>query len=247
MILEETSIFIAVLAGVGSFLSPCVLPLGPPYLGYMAGVSLEELANDEEDNRAAARRVFLTSLVFVLGFSTVFILLGATASLVGQIIRQYLDFLGYIAGAVIIIMGLHFLGVFRIGLLYREARFQVTRKPAGPLGAYVMGLAFGFGWTPCIGPVLAGILTFAAAKDTVGQGVLLLSAYAVGLGIPFLIASLFAGPFLKFMQRFRKHMGVVEKMMGGMLVVTGVLFLTGQMAMFSYWLLETFPAFSTIG
>ena len=247
MILEETSIFIAVLAGVVSFLSPCVLPLGPPYLGYMAGVSLEELANDEEDNRAAARRVFLTSLVFVLGFSTVFILLGATASLVGQIIRQYLDFLGYIAGAVIIIMGLHFLGVFRIGLLYREARFQVTRKPAGPLGAYVMGLAFGFGWTPCIGPVLAGILTFAAAKDTVGQGVLLLSAYAVGLGIPFLIASLFAGPFLKFMQRFRKHMGVVEKMMGGMLVVTGVLFLTGQMAMFSYWLLETFPAFSTIG
>ncbi len=247
MILEETSIFIAVLAGVVSFLSPCVLPLVPPYLGYMAGVSLEELANDEEDNRAAARRVFLTSLVFVLGFSTVFILLGATASLVGQIIRQYLDFLGYIAGAVIIIMGLHFLGVFRIGLLYREARFQVTRKPAGPLGAYVMGLAFGFGWTPCIGPVLAGILTFAAAKDTVGQGVLLLSAYAVGLGIPFLIASLFAGPFLKFMQRFRKHMGVVEKMMGGMLVVTGVLFLTGQMAMFSYWLLETFPAFSTIG
>ncbi|WP_420332463.1 cytochrome c biogenesis CcdA family protein [Roseibium sp.] len=247
MILEETSILIAVLAGVVSFLSPCVLPLVPPYLGYMAGVSLEELANDDDDNRAAARRVFLTSLVFVLGFSTVFIMLGATASLLGQIIRQYLDFLGYIAGAVIIIMGLHFLGVFRIGLLYREARFQVTRKPAGPLGAYVMGLAFGFGWTPCIGPVLAGILTFAAAKDTVGQGVLLLTAYALGLGLPFLIASLFAGPFLKFMQRFRKHMGAVEKTMGGMLVVTGVLFLTGQMAVFSYWLLETFPAFQTIG
>lgn len=247
MILQETSVLIAVLAGVVSFLSPCVLPLVPPYLGYMAGVSLEELANDEEDNRAAARRVFLTSLVFVLGFSTVFVMLGATASLLGQIIRQYLDFLGYIAGAVIIIMGLHFLGVFRIGLLYREARFQVTRKPAGPLGAYVMGLAFGFGWTPCIGPVLAGILTFAAAKDTVGQGVMLLTAYAVGLGIPFLIASLFAGPFLKFMKRFRKHMGAVEKTMGGMLVVTGVLFLTGQMAVFSYWLLETFPAFQTIG
>lgn len=247
MILQETSVLIAVLAGVVSFLSPCVLPLVPPYLGYMAGVSLEELANEEEDNRAAARRVFLTSLVFVLGFSTVFVMLGATASLLGQVIRQYLDFLGYIAGAVIIVMGLHFLGVFRIGLLYREARFQVTRKPAGPLGAYVMGLAFGFGWTPCIGPVLAGILTFAAAKDTVGQGVMLLTAYAVGLGIPFLIASLFAGPFLKFMKRFRKHMGAVEKTMGGMLVVTGVLFLTGQMAVFSYWLLETFPAFQTIG
>ncbi|WP_422376474.1 cytochrome c biogenesis CcdA family protein [Roseibium sp.] len=247
MIQDTTTIAIAVSAGVASFLSPCVLPLVPPYLGYMAGVSLEEVADDSEDNRAAAKRVFLTSLVFVLGFSTVFVLLGATASLLGQFIRQYLDYLGYIAGAVIIIMGLHFLGVFRIGFLYREARFHVANKPAGPLGAYVMGLAFGFGWTPCIGPVLAGILSVAAAKDTVGQGALMLSAYALGLGIPFLIASLFAGPFLNFMKRFRKHMGAVEKAMGGVLVLTGVMFLTGQMAILSYWLLETFPAFQYIG
>jgi cytochrome c-type biogenesis protein len=245
--IQDVTIIGAALAGVLSFISPCVLPLVPPYLGFLAGVSLEQLSGKEDDNGDASRRVFLSSVFFVLGFSTVFVLLGATASFLGQFIRGYLDFFGYIAGAAIIVMGLHFLGVFRIGLLYREARVHVEKKPAGPLGAYVIGLAFGFGWTPCVGPILAAILFVAGTEDTVTQGALLLSAYALGLGIPFLVAALFAGPFLKFMKRFRAHMGAVEKAMGGLLVVTGILFLTGQMAVMSYWLLETFPALQTIG
>ena len=244
--IQEVTIIGAVLAGVLSFVSPCVLPLVPPYLGYLAGVSLDELTG-ETDDRTVSRRVFTSALVFVLGFSTVFVLLGATASLLGQFIRSYLEYFGYIAGVAIIIMGLHFLGVFRIGLLYREARVQVDRKPAGPLGAYLIGLAFGFGWTPCVGPILAAILFVAGSEETVGQGALLLTAYALGLGIPFLLAALFAGPFLNFMKRFRRHMGTVEKAMGGVLVLTGVMFLTGQMAVLSYWLLETFPMFQYIG
>jgi len=245
--IQDITIFGAVFAGVLSFVSPCVLPLVPPYLGFLAGVSLEQLTGEGEDGGEATRRVFISAVTFVLGFSTVFVLLGATASFLGQFVRAYIDYLGYIAGAAIIVMGLHFLGLLRIGFLYREARVHVDQKPAGLLGAYVIGLAFGFGWTPCVGPILAAILFVAGTEDTVGRGALLLSAYAIGLGIPFLIAALFAGPFLQFMKRFRKHMGLVEKTMGGVLVLTGVMFLTGQMATLSYWLLETFPAFSAIG
>lgn len=245
--IQEVTIIGAALAGVLSFVSPCVLPLVPPYLGFLAGVSLEELSGESGENSAATQRVFFSALFFVLGFSTVFVLLGATASVMGQIIREYLDYFSYLAGAAIIVMGLHFLGVFRIGFLYREARVHVEKKPAGPLGAYLIGLAFGFGWTPCIGPILSAIFAVAATKETVEQGAILLSAYALGLGIPFLLAALFAGPFLQFMKRFRKHMGAVEKTMGGVLVLTGVMFLTGQMAVLSYWLLETFPALQTIG
>ena len=244
--LQEVTLLGAVLAGLLSFISPCVLPLVPPYLGYLAGVSLEELA-DERADQAAARKVFFTALAFVAGFSTVFVILGASASLLGQFVSQYIQYLSYVAGAVIIVMGLHFLGVFKIALLYREARVQVDRKPAGSLGAYLMGLAFAFGWTPCVGPILATILFVAGSEDTAAQGAVLLSAYALGLGIPFLFAALFAGPFLKFMVRFRKHMGLVEKGMGVVLVFTGFLFLTGQMATLSFWLLETFPAFQSIG
>jgi cytochrome c-type biogenesis protein len=144
-------------------------------------------------------------------------------------------------------MGLHFLGVFRIGLLYREARIQVDRKPPGYLGGYVMGLAFAFGWTPCIGPVLAAILAVAGTEDTVAKGAGLLAVYSVGLGIPFVLAALFAKPFMEWMSRFKRHMQTVERVMGAMLVVTGVLFLTNQMSVFSFWLLEMFPALGTIG
>lgn len=244
--LQEVSLLGALLAGVLSFISPCVLPLVPPYLGYLAGVSLEELSGEDVD-QAAARKVFFTALAFVAGFSTVFIILGASASLIGQFVSQYLQYLSYIAGALIIVMGLHFLGIFKIGFLYQEARVQVERKPAGHVGAYLMGLAFAFGWTPCVGPILATILFVAGSEETTGQGAILLSAYALGLGIPFLLAALFAGPFLNFMKRFRKHMGTVEKGMGVVLVLTGVMFLTGQMAVLSYWLLETFPVFQNIG
>jgi cytochrome c-type biogenesis protein len=192
------------------------------------------------------RRAVLAALLFVAGFSTVFVLLGATASALGQAIRQYLDVLSTIAGLAIIVMGLHFLGIFRIGFLYREARFNVD-KPVGLWGAYVMGLAFAFGWTPCIGPVLAAILTVAGSEDSVSQGAILLAAYSAGLGIPFLLAAFAMKPFVAILKRMRSRFSLVEKTMGVLLVLTGIAFLTGWISTASFWLLETFPALATLG
>ena len=244
--IQEVTLLGAVFAGLLSFVSPCVLPLVPPYLGFLAGTSLEDVAEGRAASDAS-RRVFYTSIAFVAGFSTVFVALGASASLIGQAISQYINVLGTLAGIIIIVMGLHFLGLFRIALLYREARVQVERKPAGLPGAYVLGLAFAFGWTPCVGPILAAILFVAGAESTAGQGAILLTAYALGLGVPFLGAALFAGPFLRFMSRFRRHLGRVEQAMGVVMIVTGILFLGGWMQQASFWLLETFPIFSQIG
>ena len=244
--IQEVTLLGAVFAGLLSFVSPCVLPLVPPYLGFLAGTSLEDVAEGRAASDAS-RRVFYTSIAFVAGFSTVFVALGASASLIGQAISQYINVLGTLAGIIIIVMGLHFLGLFRIGLLYREARVQVERKPAGLPGAYVLGLAFAFGWTPCVGPILAAILFVAGAESTAGQGAILLTAYALGLGVPFLGAALFAGPFLRLMARFRRHLGRVEQAMGVVMIVTGILFLGGWMQQASFWLLETFPIFSQIG
>lgn len=234
----------AFLAGLLSFLSPCVLPLVPPYLSYLAGATLDQLSDDAEV--AANRRALKAALFFVLGFTTVFVALGASASLIGALVRQYMGVLSMAAGVLIIIMGLHFLGVFKIGLLYREARVQVNR-PAGLAGAYVMGLAFAFGWTPCIGPILGAILGFASSGDTVGYGASLLAVYSAGLGIPFLIAAFAMGPFVRFLKKFRTHLGTVEKVMGVLLVLTGIGFLTGAMSNVSFWLLETFPALGKLG
>ncbi|MBD8875597.1 cytochrome c biogenesis protein CcdA [Roseibium polysiphoniae] len=242
----DVSIGAAFLAGLLSFVSPCVLPIVPPYLCYLAGVSVAELKG-ETATAATSRRIVLSSVAFVLGFSVVFVALGATASVIGQSIARYFDTLSIIAGIIIIIMGLHFLGLFRISLLFREARVQVERKPPGLLGAFVMGLAFAFGWTPCVGPVLAAILFMAGSTGSTGQGGLLLAAYALGIGIPFILAAAFASRFLGWASRFRKHMGTVEKVMGGFLVLTGLLFVTGQMSTIAFWLLEAFPVFSQIG
>lgn len=236
----------ALLAGALSFVSPCVLPIVPPYLAWLAGVGFEDL-QQEKPGSEQRRRILMSAIAFVLGFATVFVALGATASIIGRTIAQYFDVLSIIAGVIIIIMGLHFLGVFRIGLLFREARVTVRTKPVGLLGAYVLGLAFAFGWTPCVGPVLAAILFVAGASDTAARGAILLAAYALGLGIPFILAAAFASPFLKWAARFRRHMHKVEMAMGGLLVVTGILFVSGQMSVISYWLLETFPVFQTIG
>jgi cytochrome c-type biogenesis protein len=174
-------------------------------------------------------------------------MLGAAASALGQLVRSHLDVLSLLGGIAIILMGLHFLGVFRIAFLDREARFTVRSQPAGPIGSYVMGLAFAFGWTPCIGPVLAAILAVAGTEETVVRGASLLAAYSLGLGIPFLLAAFFAGPFMRFMARFRAYLGTVERAMGGLLVLTGVLFITGRIADVSYWLLATFPGLGQIG
>ena len=240
----------AIGAGALSFLSPCVLPLVPPYLCYMAGVSVEDFRAEAAvaaRNPARARRSSLSSLAFVLGFTTVFVALGAGASTIGRLLRVWQEPLAIAAGILIILMGLNFLGVIRIPLLSREARFQSQGKPASAIAAYVMGLAFAFGWTPCIGPVLGPILTLAGGRETVGEGAALLAAYSLGLGIPFLIAALFSGAFMRFLQRFRIHLGRVEKVIGALLVVAGVLFLTGGVQTAAYWLLETFPGLARLG
>lgn len=243
----EVSYFAALTAGILSFLSPCVLPLVPPYICFIAGTSIDQLTGDDELDPAIGRRIFISAVAFVLGFSTVFVLLGATASYLGQLVGDHLELLSKIAGAVIILLGLHFMGLLKIGLFYKEARFEGPSKPIGLVGAYVVGLAFAFGWTPCVGPVLAAVLFYAAQESSIWKGVSLLGVYAAGLGIPFLLAALAGKPFLRFMQRFKKHLGLVEKLIGVLLVITGVLFLTGSMNVIGYWLLEMFPALGRVG
>ncbi len=239
----------AVGAGALSFLSPCVLPLVPPYLCYMAGVTVDDFRAEQDAGEKPHLRAALVgaSVAFVLGFSTVFVALGASASTIGGLLRAWQEPLGIAAGVVIIAMGLNFLGVLRISALSREARFQAPGKPASMVAAYVMGLAFAFGWTPCIGPVLGPILTLAGGRETVGEGALLLAAYSFGLGLPFLVAALFSGAFMRFLARFRIHLGRVEKVIGVLLVIAGLLFVTGSMTRLSYLLLEWFPALGRLG
>jgi len=242
---SDVTIAAALAAGTLSFLSPCVLPLVPPYLVYLAGTSLERLA-DAEPTAAVKRDTVLTSVLFVLGFSTVFVALGAGASVIGAVLRAYSDVLATVAGIAIIVMGLHFLGLTRIDLLMREKRAEMAR-PVGLWGAYAMGLAFAFGWTPCIGPILAAILAVAASEATIAKGAALLAVYSLGLGIPFVIAAFAIEPFAAFLARFRAHLATVERVMGGLLVLTGIAFLTGFISQASYWLLEAFPVLGKIG
>jgi len=247
MMLPDIHIHLGVaLAGLVSFLSPCVLPLVPPYLGYLGGMTIEQMTADGGLERSAWRRVVLASLCFVLGFTTVFVGLGAGASMFGQLIQTYKTELSIGAGIVIILFGLHFLGLLRIPLLYREARYHAKMEGATFLGAYVIGLAFAFGWTPCIGPILATVLALAANEATLGAGVRLLFVYSLGLGIPFVLAAVAIRPFMRFMQRFRRHLGVVEKVMGVLLVATGIMFLTGSMNWLGQWLIENVPILSRV-
>lgn len=244
----EAHLYLGVaLAGLVSFLSPCVLPLVPPYLGYLGGTTFEELSHEKGPDRAVWRRVVLASVFFVLGFSTVFIALGASASLVGQFIQTWRAELSIAAGIVIMLFGLHFLGVLRIPFLLSEKRYHHANEGAGFLGAYIMGLAFAFGWTPCIGPVLAAILAVAASEQTLTRGAGLLATYSAGLGVPFLAVAAMARPALGLLGHARRYLPVVEKVMGGLLVLTGIGFLSGWMAQMSFWLLETFPALSSFG
>jgi len=239
--------FGALLAGLLSFLSPCVLPLVPPYLCFLGGTTFDQLTGEDETPSHVYTTVVMSSVAFVLGFTTVFVILGATATAAGQLLAANLPLLAKIAGVVIIIAGLHFLGVIHLPILHREARYHADSRPAGLVGAYVIGLAFAFGWTPCIGPVLGAILAVAAGEDSVRQGVSLLFVYSLGLGIPFIIAAIAIRPFLNTMQRFHRHLATVEKVLGGFLVLTGILFLTDAMTLISSWMLELFPGLATIG
>jgi len=234
-------------AGVLSFLSPCVLPLVPPSLTYMGGAGFDQMRDASRDSRTLYMRTVVTALFFIAGFAVVFVTLGATATAFGQAFRQALPILTPIAGLMIIAMGLHFLGVYRIGILDRQIRHNGPGAASGPLGGFMLGLAFAIGWTPCIGPVLAAILSVAASQSTAYEGAALLLVYSLGLGVPFLLAGIAVGPFLTFFDTFKKHLGTVEKVMGGLLVLTGVLFLTGNFTRLSYWFLETFPMLSQFG
>jgi cytochrome c-type biogenesis protein len=230
------AMLVALAAGVLSFLSPCVLPIVPPYLAYMGGISMGEMTGAG----AARRRVMLPALFFVMGLSTVFLLLGFTASAFGAFFLQNQEIFSKIAGAVVIVFGLHFLGLFRISLLDREARLDAGDRGGSALGAYVLGLAFAFGWTPCIGPQLGAILSIAAQEGSVQRGTVLLGVYAMGLGLPFLLAALFIERAMGVMARLKKHMRTIERAMGVLLLVVGLALLTGAFTDFSWWLLETF-------
>ncbi len=231
----------AAIAGMLSFASPCVLPLVPAYLSFLGGMSFETLASDSRD-ALTVRRVMIAALAFVLGFTTIFVTLGASATLIGHSLSDHVEILAKIAGALIVVFGLHYVGILRIPLLARDVRFHPTALPRGIVGAYVMGLAFAFGWTPCVGPILATILTLAGNSNTVAHGALLLSAYAAGLGVPFLIAATALAPFMRMVTRLRAHMRFIEMILGATMIVTGMLIWVGSIASVSGWLLRVAPA-----
>ena len=237
------AMLIAMLAGILSFLSPCVLPVVPPYLAYMGGVSVSEM----EEAGAARKRVFLSAVFFVLGLSTIFLLLGLAFSTMGRMLLQVQDWFVVFAGALIMILGAHFVGVFRIGFLDRELRVDAGDKGGSAFGAYLLGLAFAFGWTPCLGPILGAILSLAASEADVARGTVLLAVYAIGLGIPFLLVAAFFPRLKGVMGWMKRHMEQIERVMGLLLWTIGLLMLTGGFSAFSFWLLENFPALAVLG
>ena len=241
----DVSVWGAAFAGLLSFLSPCILPIVPPYLAFLAGLSLDDLTGEGVD-RSGRRRVVLTAFAFALGLITVFVALGASATWIGGMVQTYAAQLRWLAGGIILLLGLHFLGIVRIPILYRQARIEVETRPSSLVGAYVVGMAFAFGWTPCVGPILAAILFTASQEDTVRQGMGLLLAYGVGMAAPFVAAAWFIDPFIRLMKKFRKHMGKVEKTMGAFLVLTGVIFITGQINVISEWMLNIAPDIGTL-
>ncbi|WP_438959636.1 cytochrome c biogenesis CcdA family protein [Nereida sp.] len=234
---------IALVAGIISFLSPCVLPIVPPYLAYMSGVSVSDMNNE----KSARAKALGTALFFVLGLSTVFLILGFTTSLMGAFFLQNQQWLVVASGLVIMVFGAHFVGVYRIGFMDREIRMDAGDQGGSAFGAYVLGLAFAFGWTPCIGPQLGAILSLAASEASAVRGTALLAVYAIGLGIPFLLVAAFFPSLSGVMAWMKRHMQQIERMMGLLLWTVGLMMLTGQFTEFSFWLLQTFPALANFG
>ncbi|MEO5373349.1 MAG: cytochrome c biogenesis protein CcdA [Alphaproteobacteria bacterium] len=236
----DVSLAAAAGAGMLTFLSPCILPLVPAYLCFISGMTLDDLTGPRR-SVGGNRRILAAGLAFVGGLGLVFVLMGAAATSLGQALAESRDWLSMAGGAAIVVLGLHYAGVVRLGFLDVERRIHLTSRPAGMIGAFVIGLAFGFGWTPCVGPVLSAILMVAGSDDSLWHGVELLAAFALGLGVPFLVAALVAGRFMGFLARFRHHLGTVEMVMGGLLVLTGLAVLTGSLTEASGWLIRTFP------
>lgn len=237
----------AALAGLLSFFTPCILPMVPFYLCYMAGLSMNQLRGDGAIAPGAQKRLVISAVFFALGVTTIFVLLGMGATALGQAFAQWRQPLSYVAAGVLLLFGLHFLGMIRIPLLYREARVESTAAPTTIIGAYIMGLAFGFGWTPCVGPALAAILMVASGMGSVAEGALLLMVYGLAMTAPFIVAALFARPFLNWIQTKRKYMGYVEKVMGGMLILFAVLIATDAVNLIANMMLRWFPSFQSIG
>ena len=243
---SSVSLAAAFVAGLVSFISPCVLPIVPGYLSFISGVNVAQFREGGAP-RDLVRRVVLTSLAFVLGFSTVFIALGAAATYIGSLLQEYKRVLGMVGGVVIIILGLHTAGVFKIQWLLAEKRANVQTRPLGLFGAYVVGLAFAFGWTPCIGPILGAILLYASQQETVGQGVVLLTAYSAGLGIPFLLSALAVNGFFKAFARLRGSMRTVEIVSGALLVGVGLLLVTDRLTLIAQYFTKMFPSLANVG
>jgi cytochrome c-type biogenesis protein len=239
---QQITLLAAFAAGFLSFVSPCVLPLIPGYISFVSGVSVEEMRADVAPTTSRLQ-VFLTSLAFVLGFSIVFVLLGASATAIGKFLFARLPLLSKIAGVILVVFGLHTMGVFRLSFLESEKRMHSQRKPAGPLGAVLVGVAFAFGWTPCIGPILGGILAIAGSKNSVTEGVTLLAVYSMGLGIPFLLTSLAINQFFGAAKRIRRYYHAVELVSGALLIVIGLLIMTGQLTIITRYLQPYLPTF----
>ena len=237
----------AAMAGLLSFFTPCILPMVPFYLSYMAGLSMSELTTEGEIAPGAQRRLVTSAIMFALGVTTIFMLMGMGATALGQAFAQWKQVLAYAGAGLLFVFGLHFLGVIRIGILYREARMESSAEPTTVIGAYLMGLAFGFGWTPCVGPALTAILMMAAGMGSLAQGAGLLAVYGLAMTAPFVVAALFARPFLAWMARNRRHLPKVEKAMGAMLILFAVLIATGSVNVISNWLIQAFPGFLNMG
>ncbi len=236
------------IAGLLSFLSPCILPIVPFYLSYLAGVGINQINDSGSVSRQVRVRAVLAALCFAAGIIVIFMGLGAAATVFGQMVREYFDVLRWVAALIIGAMGLHFLGVIRIPILYRQMRMDAGETSGvSYIGAFIIGMAFAFGWTPCVGPVLAAILFTAAGSDTATHGALLLLTYGIGMTAPFVLAAIFIGPFMRWMARFRKHLGLVEKIMGVLLIVFALLIATNSMNYIAQWMLTYMPFFGAIG
>ncbi|MDC1399812.1 cytochrome c biogenesis CcdA family protein [Yoonia sp.] len=243
----DISYFGAAFAGLLSFFTPCVLPMVPFYLCYMAGLSMHELQSDKAIPIGAQRRLIVSAIFFALGVTTIFVLLGMGATALGQTFGMWRDTLRYVAAGILLLFGLHFLGIVRIPLLYREAKIESTAAPSTIIGAYLMGLAFGFGWTPCVGPALAAILMVASGMGDIWQGGLLLLVYGLAMTAPFVVAALFARPFLRWLQRNRRYLAQVERVMGAMLIVFAILIATNSVNYIAQCMIEIMPSFGNLG
>ena len=243
--MAEISYFYVVLAGLLSFLSPCVLPIVPGYLCFLAGTSLDKIASGEDASKE--RNVFYFALSFVFGFSTVFILLGASATLLSGLIYEYLDILRVVGGIIIIIFGIHFMQIIQLPFLNKDTRYQIESYRPGIVGSYVIGLSFAFGWTPCIGPILGSVLSIAASSETVTYGIVLLMLYSAGLGIPFLLAAYAINGFMRFLSKIRNYIRAIEIFTGVLLVIFGILILTNRIQELAFFFIKYFPFLTQFG